>query len=499
MGSKVIILLGLLASALYLYFFINKQNIIVPQEEIVSSTVEHKVIESTETAISEPKTETETETENIPTVIPKEEEIEVINERVATPAFGFMAGAKKNQIVALMSDHDENGTLSKYIEELCQKSECSKDLRYENDIIDAKWQEGVGKIIGLLTDGSIENGSLFIEGEVLKLEGTITSNEAQDMLNAILDSVKSDTFKIENHSKLTANLLKNDNSKVNTVEQIVKKDLTVKEEKIEKAESTKETNSSKQEVTQTLETVKPDISPKRVEVSKKEIKKQTIKKSKPIKKSKTKSKRTVHKPVTKKVRSSEPEILPEPIMETTMDLEEHITAEHSINAEIHAKGLVAKPYMEITSEESSKTAKITRKPKARKKDIVAPGKLEITDEDYNEAQKEIRDLLITNPIRFESGSSVIEKGSRDTLDKIVQIVDELDGCDIVIEGYIDTDSNKVYNKVLSQKRADMVKRYLKSKNIKSKTIKSVGYGSDKVDTDSTDGKIEILFISEEAK
>jgi outer membrane protein OmpA-like peptidoglycan-associated protein len=505
MGSKVILLLGLLASALYLYFFMNKQNITVQPKEIINSSIENNAKDDVETTIPE----TESSNMPVPAVDKKEEqkreeEIEIINknERVATPAFGFMAGAEKNQIVALMSDNDENGTISKYIEELCQKSECSKDLRYENDIMDAPWQEGVGKILGLLTDGSIEGGSLFIEGNILKLEGTITSNEAQDVLNSILDSVKSDTFKIENHSKLSSNIPKTEKTEINTAEQIVKKDLTVKDEKREK-ENIKDENNSKQNVIQAIEEIKPDIGQEAAKVNKKEIKQQTAKKTDPIKKSKTKPKRRAHKPITKKIRVSEPEIVAEPVMETTLDLEDRIVTQHSIKENIQAEDIVAKPYMKITSEEDYKTEKRIKKSKNKKKDMVAPGKLEITDEDYIEAQREIRDLLISNPIHFEGSSSILDKGSRDTLDKIVQIVDELDGCDIVIEGYVDTDSDKVYNKVLSQKRADMVKRYLKSKNIKSKTVKSIGHGSDKVDTDSStdskDGKIEILFISGEAK
>jgi outer membrane protein OmpA-like peptidoglycan-associated protein len=506
MGSKVILLLGLLASALYLYFFMNKQNITVQPEEIVNSSIENKLKDDVETTIPE------TESSDIPVVDEKEEqkkeeEIEVINEneRVATPAFGFMAGAEKNQIVALMSDHDENGSLSKYIEELCQKSECSKDLRYENDIIDAPWQDGVGKIIVLLTDGSIKDGSIFVEGEVLKLEGTITSNEAQDVLNAILDSVKSDTFKIENHLKLSLNLPQKSDNKINTVEHIVKKEVIAKEQNIIKVDDIKEKNSSEQKITQTTEIVKSKITPKIKEVRKKEIKTQKIKKVKPTKKAKAKPKRSIHKPVTKRVRASELEILPEPVMVTTLDLEDHMTTEHSIKEDIPAKGLVAKPYMKVTSEDIDKATKGIKKSRVTPREIVAPGKLEITTEKHSEAQREIRDLLIANPIQFESKSSIISKESRNILDKIVQIVNELNGCDIVIEGYvdIDTNSNKVYNKVLSQKRADMVKRYLKSKHIKYKTIKSIGYGNDKLINRSSaepiSERIEILFISGETK
>jgi len=494
MGSKVIILLGLLASALYLYFFMNKQNILVQQEEMPNNIIENKIEENIEPIISE--VESTNSTEEI--VKKNEEEIEIINERVATPAFGFMAGAKKNQIVALMSDHDENGTLAKYIDDLCQKSECSKDLRFENDIIDALWQDGVSKIIEIMVDGGIENGSLFIEGEVLKLEGTITSNEVENKLNSILDSVKSDKFKIENHSKLSNNIVQKDENKTSTIKHIVKNDNKQKEQNITKII---DKNSSAEKAIDKTEIEKPQIKSKVKNLNKKEIKQKTAKRSKVTKKPKTK--KTVHKHTIKRVKNSEPEILPEPVMITSIDLEEELTAEHSIKENVPTEGIVAKPYMQTTSQTDDLTVKKIKKSRSSKKDIVAPGKLEILSEKYNEAQREIRDLLIANPIQFESKSSVIDKKSRDTLDKVVQIVNELDNCDVVIEGYIDSDVNSVYNKVLSQKRADMVKRYLKNKNMKYKTVKSIGYGSDTANINSSsepsEGTIEILFISGETK
>ena len=178
MGSKTIIFFGLLVSAIYLYLAISNYTVSAP---IIEKNVVEKVIPKEQVA----------EISTIADDNKSKEDIVVqnANERISTPAFGFMAG-KKNQIVALMSDNDESGELSKEIDALCKKSECSKDMRYEADIQDAAWQNETVKIIGLLTDGSIENGSLFIENNVLKIEGKIKDKEAQNRLYDILNSVK---------------------------------------------------------------------------------------------------------------------------------------------------------------------------------------------------------------------------------------------------------------------------------------------------------------------
>ena len=526
MGSKVIILLGLLASGLYLYFFINKQNIIVPQEKIVNIEIENRV-EKTKDFIT-PEAESKEESTTTPEL--KDEKIEVVNERISTPAFGFMAGEKKNQIVGLMSDNDEDGVLPKYIEELCQKVQCSKDMRYEKDIIDAPWQTGVGKIIELLTDGSIEDGSLFIEGNVLKLEGTVINNEAQGTLKSILKSIKSDNFKIEDHSKLSVNAENEIEDKLKPVEQIIKKDENVKVKSINDVKTIKTKESAKQKTAIKTDEIKTKAKQEIKKTSKMEIKPQPIKKSKAVKKIKSKAKSIKHKPV---VKVSMPEILPEPVMTTTLDLDKQITTEHSIKENIPAEDLVAKPYLKITSQNNDILQKKVKKTRALKKEIVAKPvmittldsksknkinsvkrdiktiglvanpNMETTSQKNSEAQREIRDLLIANPIRFEFRSSIITKESRNILDKIVQIVNESEDSNIIIEGFIDSGSDKVYNKDLSQKRADMIKRYLKSKNIKSKTIKSIGYSKNKPITkssnDTKDGSIEILFISGETK
>ena len=406
MGSKSIIFFGILISVLFLYFCINRDNLLYPQA--LFTKTETKV-----PTVTEPIEQIETVVEKKPDFEPvlKSEDIPKpeIQQRISIPAFGFMS-SDKNQIVALMSDNDENGTLSQYIEELCQKEECVKDMRFENDIIDATWQKEAVKIITLIADKSIKKGSLFIEGNALKLEGEINNQKTQDTLNAILKSLDSDKLKVENYTKL------NESRK-----------------EVEKQESPKPT--PEPVVTKSVE--KP--APKEKEYTPK-----------------------ISKPVP----------IPEPVLETTYNTSE-ITTQHSIDENIQAVGLVAKPYMTTTS----------------------------INEDFvkDDIQQQINDLLLVNPIQFKSASSEITTNSKKTLNKIIDIINISQSNIIEVSGYTDSSGEDVYNKVLSQKRADIVKKYLKDNGVKSKEIRSIGYGQERpIASDPRDSKnrrVEIRLIN----
>ncbi len=350
MGSKTIIFFGVLLSALYLYFCISKYAVSAP---IVATNVVKEVVPTEEVVV----TSTVVEDTN------KSEEDVVVqnaNERISTPAFGFMAG-KKNQIVALMSDNDESGELSKEINTLCEKSECSKDMRYETDIQDAAWQNATVKIIGLLTDGSIENGSLFIESNVLKIEGKIKDQEAQNRLDDILNSVKSDTFKVENHSKLSdsAQRKKSEIKKSEPVKkEIVVEKVEIKPQEVKKVEQKPlpvidETPvyipviSEESTMDTTLDTQSQIIVEDSIDEKIEAV--ETV--AKPYVKTSNTPKKIVKKKVVKARAVPKREIVAAPVMETTLDAEARVRA---ILSEIRdtgaAVGLVATPHMETTAE-----------------------------------------------------------------------------------------------------------------------------------------------------
>jgi outer membrane protein OmpA-like peptidoglycan-associated protein len=104
----------------------------------------------------------------------------------------------------------------------------------------------------------------------------------------------------------------------------------------------------------------------------------------------------------------------------------------------------------------------------------------------DEAESEINQIILQNPITFEYRSSQLTQESKKTLSDIVDILLGLDNVMIEVAGYTDAQGDTIYNKVLSQKRADTVRNYLIRTGVRSKVVKSVGYGEANPISDPTD-------------
>ncbi len=106
------------------------------------------------------------------------------------------------------------------------------------------------------------------------------------------------------------------------------------------------------------------------------------------------------------------------------------------------------------------------------KEKVAP--VQITDE--KQIQDKITNILLKNPIVFRSKSNVLNNESQKTLDDIIVLLQDRDNDKIEIKGYSDVTGDIIFNKVISQKNADLVQRYFKAKGFKN--VQSKGYGED---------------------
>jgi outer membrane protein OmpA-like peptidoglycan-associated protein len=95
-----------------------------------------------------------------------------------------------------------------------------------------------------------------------------------------------------------------------------------------------------------------------------------------------------------------------------------------------------------------------------------------------EIQSQITALLSTNPIYFENASAIIKTKGKITLDKIIQKLKTFDQIELKVDGHTDAVGKASYNKQLSQKRAEAVKKYL-LKSLKNTNIKAIGYGETK--------------------
>lgn len=96
-----------------------------------------------------------------------------------------------------------------------------------------------------------------------------------------------------------------------------------------------------------------------------------------------------------------------------------------------------------------------------------------------ECQSFIDSTLLEKYIQFAYKKTTLKGNKSDVLDTIIE---KLKKCDlnsiykVEIAGHTDSIGSAKYNKKLSQKRADSVKKYMQNKGIKSSKLKAVGYG-----------------------
>ncbi len=96
-------------------------------------------------------------------------------------------------------------------------------------------------------------------------------------------------------------------------------------------------------------------------------------------------------------------------------------------------------------------------------------------------QEDINTLLKTSPIYFKHNSDELTLESKKILDKIIDIVNKTDAQikRLKISGHTDASGSAAYNKLLSQKRAESVRNYLRTHNIKVPSLEAIGYGEER--------------------
>lgn len=95
-----------------------------------------------------------------------------------------------------------------------------------------------------------------------------------------------------------------------------------------------------------------------------------------------------------------------------------------------------------------------------------------------EIKEEVKQLFTQalQGIQFESGKDVIRPSSFGILDNVVKVMNENPAYLLTIEGHTDNVGKSDFNKTLSEKRANAVKKYLEGKGIAANRIESNGYG-----------------------
>jgi len=82
-------------------------------------------------------------------------------------------------------------------------------------------------------------------------------------------------------------------------------------------------------------------------------------------------------------------------------------------------------------------------------------------------------------VEFDFDKSTIKKGYFDDIDALVKVMKDYPDLNVVIEGHTDSVGTDVYNKKLSQRRADAVKKYMVESGINANRVKAQGFGESK--------------------
>ncbi len=344
MSGKLLIFLGLVLTALFIYICIDaKKDALYAQEieknepTIVAAVVIPKEIK--EEVIKQP----------IPLVKPKKE-----------ASFAYATG-EKDKIAGILSKQDKESEITTIIEDICQKENCIKELKFVAEVKPFNFTKETLGLISYAKKEEIKDFSLYIDKKSLKLKGEVQNQEQLESVIPFFETFLDSNYTIENEMKIE-----------------------------------------------------------------------------------------IPKPVVQK----------EPIPEVK---------EKIIKEEI----IVEAP-----------------------RDVfVTPMHLSI-----EEASTAINNIMSANNITFDYKSSDITDKSKKQLDEVIDILLGLDDVSIQVAGYTDSKGGAVYNKVLSQKRADSVRTYLIKSGVRSKLIKSKGYGEENfisTPEDIINRRVEIHLKEEE--
>jgi OOP family OmpA-OmpF porin len=97
------------------------------------------------------------------------------------------------------------------------------------------------------------------------------------------------------------------------------------------------------------------------------------------------------------------------------------------------------------------------------------------------------ELKLLEPVQFETATAELKSVSFPLLDEVVQVMTDDPSIRIAVHGHTDSRGSAVYNRDLSQRRAQAVVKYLTDKGVPLDRLEAKGFGADKpIATNDTD-------------
>ncbi|KIC46454.1 membrane protein [Ruegeria sp. ANG-S4] len=123
---------------------------------------------------------------------------------------------------------------------------------------------------------------------------------------------------------------------------------------------------------------------------------------------------------------------------------------------------------------------------------VAPPEPEDALPDPEQCEEQIADIQTSSKIAFEPGSATIAADSRDTVNRIADILRECGPIRLEIQGHTDSQGREEMNQQLSQARAQSILNELRGRRIPTSSYTAVGYGETQpiADNDTEEGREE---------
>lgn len=172
MGSKLILLLGLLVGAALTLICVNDRK--------HTQALKYYQQSQNETTIEEVKA---------PEVKP------AVTLQEPSFSYSLKEGMK---LRASFAEDDKNTLLEQFILKNCPSDTCAQDLSFDKNIKAATWQSDALKIASFLKANEVKDGSIAIDGQLFDLQGELKDDAQMNQLNKLLEPFSPEVYKMEN-------------------------------------------------------------------------------------------------------------------------------------------------------------------------------------------------------------------------------------------------------------------------------------------------------------